>query len=173
MDAIVTPAPPTASGGQFLTFMLGSELFAIGILAIKEIIEYSALTCVPMMPTCVRGVINLRGAVVPVLDLAMRFGQAPSAPNRRSCVIIIETRVNDQPQVVGMMVDGVNAVLDMDTGAITAPPDFGARIRSEFIAGIGKVSGHFVILLNIESVLLQVANDLRALAEAGAMDAGS
>lgn len=163
--AVPPPGAPVKQLGaaQYLTFMLGSELFAIGILAIKEIIEYSELTCVPMMPECIRGVINLRGAVVPVLDLATRFGQPSSPISRRSCIIIIETSVNEQQLVVGMMVDAVNAVLEIDAAEIDAAPDFGSRIRSEFIAGIGKVRGRFVILLQIAAILSQISEDLASL----------
>src|SRR4030095_9453013 len=93
-----------AQVAQYLTFNLGSEVFAIGILAIKEIIEYSTLTTVPMMPTYVRGVINLRGAVVPVLDLSVRFGKAPSPVTKKTCIVIIEISAAGERQDVGVVV---------------------------------------------------------------------
>ena len=138
---------------QYLTFMLSGEIFAIGILGIKEIIEFGGLTSVPMMPDCIRGVINLRGAVVPVVDLAARFGRAASAVSKRTCIVIVETVYADEQQVMGVMVDAVNAVLDIDAAEIAPAPAFGARIRSDFIGGMGKVNGKFVILLNIDAVL--------------------
>jgi len=140
---------------QYLTFMLGGEPFAIGILVIKEIIEYSALTTVPMMPDCIRGVINLRGAVVPVMDLAARFARAPTAITRRTCIVIVEVRAaeGEGSQVVGVMVDAVNEVLDIAAQDIEPPPSFGARVRSDFIHGMGKVRGSFVILLDVDRVL--------------------
>ena len=98
---------------QYLTFMLGAETFAIGILAIKEIIEYASLTEVPMMPAYVRGVINLRGAVVPVVDLPVRFGKAASAVTKRTCIVIIEIVLGSERHVLGLVVDAVNAVLDI------------------------------------------------------------
>lgn len=138
---------------QFLTFMLGGEVFAIGILAIKEIIEYSGLTTVPLMPECVRGVINLRGAVVPVMDLAARFGRPATQIGKRTAIVIVEIDADGEQQVVGVMVDAVNAVIDIAPSDIEKAPQFGARIRSEFISGMGKVNGKFVILLNTDQVL--------------------
>lgn len=155
----------TSDHAQYLTFMLGSEVFAIGILAIKEIIEYGGLTEVPMMPDCIRGVINLRGAVVPVMDLMARFGKVSSPVNKRTCIVIVEIDSDDGQQVVGVMVDAVNAVLDIPAPDIEAAPSFGAKIRTEFIAGMGKVNGKFVILLNVDSVLS--IDEIGALVESG------
>ncbi len=138
---------------QYLTFMLGGEVFAIGILSIKEIIEYANLTEVPRMPEFIRGVINLRGAVVPVIDLGARFGKPMSAVSRRTCIVIIEVEHEGEQQVVGVMVDAVNEVLDIEAGEIEPPPSFGARIRADFIRGMGKVEGKFVIILNVDHVL--------------------
>jgi purine-binding chemotaxis protein CheW len=138
---------------QYLTFTLGNEVFAIGILAIKEIIEYSTLTTVPMMPTYVRGVINLRGAVVPVLDLSVRFGKAPSPVTKKTCIVIIEIEAAGERQDVGVVVDAVDSVLDIPPDQIEPPPAFGARIGTDFIEGMGKVNGRFVILLEVNSVL--------------------
>jgi purine-binding chemotaxis protein CheW len=142
---------------QYLTFMLGGETFALGILAIKEIIEYGQLTEVPRMPASIRGVINLRGSVVPVIDLAARFGKQPTAVGRRTCIVILEVHSDgsedDSHQVIGVMVDAVNEVLDIPATEIEPPPSFGAKIRADFIQGMGKVEGKFVILLNADRVL--------------------
>lgn len=142
---------------QYLTFMLGGEVYAMGILAIKEIIEYGSLTEVPRMPSFIRGVINLRGAVVPVIDLSARFGKATTTVTRRTCVVIVEVasgRVTEaETQVVGVMVDAVNAVLEIPQNEIEPPPSFGANIRADFMTGMGKVNGKFVIILNIHHVL--------------------
>ena len=151
---------------QYLTFMLGTEMFAIGILGIKEIIEYGSLTVVPMMPAFVRGVINLRGAVVPVVDLSARFGRQNSDITRRSCVIIIEANSEDgQPQDIGLLVDNVSAVLEIPASQIEPPPNFGARIRADFISGMAKVDGKFVIVLEVDKVLS--IDEMSSLAEAG------
>ncbi|MCE3264569.1 MAG: purine-binding chemotaxis protein CheW [Pseudoduganella sp.] len=138
---------------QYLSFRLGAEAFALGILSVREIIEYGGVTDVPMMPPCVRGVINLRGAVVPVLDLASRLGRGLSTIGRRSCIVIVEMGVAPEQQVIGLLVDGVNAVLDIEAGQIEPPPGFGAGLRNDFITGIGKVNGKFVIVINLETVL--------------------
>jgi purine-binding chemotaxis protein CheW len=143
------PAEPT----QYLTFMLAGETFAIGILAIKEIISYTSLTTVPMMPPCVRGVINLRGAVVPVMDLQSRFGKPSSEVTKRTCIVIVEVESQGERQDIGIVVDAVNEVLDIPAEDIEPPPSFGTRIRGDFIRGMGKVRGRFVILLNLEHVL--------------------
>lgn len=138
---------------QYLTFMLGREVFAIGILHIKEIIEYGQLTTVPMMPVFIRGVINLRGAVVPVVDLSSRFGGQPSQVTRRSCIVILELEVEDEIQVIGVVVDAVNEVLEIAATDIEPAPSFGTRIRTDFIQGMGKVQDRFVIILNVNNVL--------------------
>jgi len=138
---------------QYLTFMLGGESFGIGIMAVKEIIEFGNITEVPMMPASIRGVINLRGAVVPVMDLAARFGRAPSVPGKRTCIVIVELELEGERQVTGIIVDAVSAVLDIAAADIEPAPAFGTRIRGDFIGGMGKVNGKFVILLNVEQVL--------------------
>jgi len=148
--------------GQYLTFMLDDEVFAIGILAIKEIIEYGTLTAVPMMPRAVRGVINLRGAVVPVMDLSARFGKPASVVTKRTCIVIVEVQTGDERQDVGVIVDAVNEVLDIAGSEIEPPPAFGARIRRSFIHGMGKVAGRFVILLNVDQVLSLEEHELLA-----------
>ena len=162
MGALVTTKQPgrdpARDGGpveqqQFLTFQLSGELFGLSILTIKEIIEFGSLTPVPMMPAYMRGVINLRGAVVPVIDLSVRFGRPPSQVTRRSCVVIVEVETEVGQQVLGVLVDAVNEVLDIPADQIEPPPSFGARIRSEFIAGMGKVAKGFVILLDADRVL--------------------
>lgn len=138
---------------QYLTFMLGGEIFAIGILAIKEIIEYGNLTEVPMMPDYIRGVINLRGSVVPVADLSARFGRDSTELTRRTCIVIIEVVSEQEKQVIGVVVDAVNEVLEIPADQIEPPPAFGAKIRTDFICGMGKVGGRFVIILNVDNVL--------------------
>jgi len=146
-----------AAPSQYLTFVLGGEMFAVGILNVKEIIEFGNLTEIPMMPAFIRGVINLRGSVVPVIDLAARFGGQSTEVSRRTCIVIVEVAEEDADQVsrhdIGIMVDAVSEVLDIADSEIEPPPSFGARIRADFIFGMGKVAGKFVIILNINKVL--------------------
>lgn len=144
---------PEAGTGQYLIFALGGEVFAIGILAIKEIIEYGQLTEVPMMPSVVRGVINLRGAVVPVIDLAARFGGARTTIGRRTCIVIVELEQDGERHDVGVIVDAVNEVIEIPRAEIEPAPAFGARLRTDFIAGMGKLGGRFVIILDVAKVL--------------------
>ena len=136
----------------------------MGILAIKEIIEYADVTEVPMMPEYVRGVINLRGAVVPVIDLSVRFGKPSSPVTKRTCIVIIEVEARNERQVLGVVVDAVNAVLDIPGSEVEPPPAFGASIRTDFIRGMGKVNGKFVILLDVDHVL--AADEMDALVDA-------
>jgi len=149
----VATATAAIDPAQYLTFMLARESFAIGILRIKEIIEYQGVTEVPLMPACVRGVINLRGAVVPVMDLLARFGRGVGEITKRTCIVIVEVETEDGRQVMGLMVDAVNEVLDIAPDDIEPPPSFGARIRTDFLLGVGKVRGKFVLLLNVDRVL--------------------
>ncbi|MBI5005500.1 MAG: purine-binding chemotaxis protein CheW [Nitrosomonadales bacterium] len=138
---------------QYLTFALGSEMFAVGTLSVKEIIEYGQLTEVPMMPGFIRGVINLRGAVVPVIDLSARFGRNATQITRRTCIVIIEVPTGEEKQDIGVVVDAVSEVLEIPASEIEPPPAFGAKIRTDFIQGMGKVNGKFVILLDVGKVL--------------------
>jgi purine-binding chemotaxis protein CheW len=150
------PAPKAASSEerqQYLTFTLGNEMFAIGILFIREIIEYGQVTEVPMTPPFIRGVINLRGAVVPVVDLAVRFGRPPREVSRRTCIVIVEVDTPNGIQDMGVVVDAVSEVLEIPGSEIEAPPEFGTRIRTDFIAGMGKVDGRFVVILDVYRVL--------------------
>jgi len=156
-SAVAAAKHTSSTGGgdthQYLTFTLGSEMFAVGILNVKEIIEYGNLTEIPMMPAFIRGVINLRGAVVPVVDLAARFGGKISDVQRRTCIVIVEVTQEDAKHDIGIMVDAVSEVLEIQANEIEPPPSFGARIRADFIAGMGKVAGKFVIILQIGRVL--------------------
>lgn len=145
--------PQTSEPRQYLTFTLGGEMFAVETLSVKEIIEYGQITAVPMMPPSIRGVINLRGAVVPVIDLKARFGAPATEVTRRTCIVIIELGAEDEHQVIGIVVDTVSEVLEIPLSEIEPPPSFGARIRADFISGMGKIAGHFVILLDMGRVL--------------------
>jgi len=138
---------------QYLTFLLGGEMFAIPILNIKEIIEYGSLTTVPMMPAFIRGVINLRGSVVPVVDLSVRFGRKTAPVTKRTCIVIIEIESGDEQQDVGVVVDSVSEVLEIHHADVEQTPSFGARIRADFIHGMGKINGKFVIILAVNHVL--------------------
>lgn len=140
-------------GQQYLTFSVTGELFGVAIVSIKEIIEYRATTEVPMMPEFMRGIINLRGRVVPVIDLAVRFGRPRAAVTARSCIVIVEAQQSGEQHDLGVVVDAVSAVADIADADIEPPPSFGARLRSDFITGMGKINEKFVILLDVGKVL--------------------
>jgi len=138
---------------QYLTFVLGRETFALGILCIKEILEYTPPTEVPMMPSFIRGVVNLRGAAVPVVDLCTRFGRVSAPVGKKTCIVIVEANSGGESHVLGVVVDAVNEVLEIPNTEIEPPPSFGSSIRTDFIQGMGKVRGKFVIILDVERVL--------------------
>lgn len=146
-----------SSGGndenQYLTFKLQSEVYAFGILKVKEILEYGKITKVPLMPDFIQGVINLRGEVVPVVNLARRFGMKSSEITKRTCVVIIELGSEDSRQELGVMVDSVSEVLEINADQIRPAPGFGAKIRNDFIRGMGKIDDDFVIILDQDRVL--------------------
>lgn len=150
---VAPAARHSAEPGQHLIFMLGGETFAIGILNIREIIEYGDLTEVPMMPDVVRGVINLRGSVVPVVDLSARFGRGRTSIQRRSCAVIVEVAGVEDRQVVGVLVDSVNEVQDLAAEQTEPPPSFGAHLRADFIAGMARLGSRFIIILDSRRVL--------------------
>ena len=157
-------------GQQYLTFSVSSETFAIPIAAIKEIIEYRILTDVPMMPSYIRGVINLRGRVVPVIDLSVRFGRNKGEVSKRTCIVILEIAQDDGQQDISVVVDAVSAVVDIADADIEPPPQFGAKLRADFISGMGKIGEQFVIILNVDRVL-SIEELAMLVGEAGESDA--
>ncbi len=138
---------------QYLTFFLAGEEYAIGILQVKEILEYDTLTKVPQTPPSIRGVINLRGSVVPVVDLAAKFGLPPSLVTKRTCIIIVEADLEGTRTVMGVLADAVSQVMDLAPEDIEAPPVFGTRVRVDYLQGMGKVGKKFVLLLDVDHVL--------------------
>ncbi|HEY2828762.1 MAG TPA: chemotaxis protein CheW [Thermoanaerobaculia bacterium] len=141
---------------QYLTFLIGREEYAVGILRVKEIMEYTDVTRVPGVPAHVRGVINLRGSVVPVVDLAAKFGGSETEPSRTSCIVIVETQIDGAMAVAGMMADAVCEVVHLDMQQIEPPPAFGTGIRVDFLTGMGKLDGRLALILDIDRVLSPV-----------------
>lgn len=141
------------AASQVLTFWLGNELFGIDIRAVREIIQCVPMATVPLMPAFVRGVINLRGSVVPVVDLQARLGRAPAVLGPKSCIVIFDTQRDRERVELGLLVDAVSAVMRMEAEDIEPAPDFGNTVRREFIRGIGKAGSRFVILLDPDRAL--------------------
>jgi purine-binding chemotaxis protein CheW len=142
-----------AEQAQYLTFFLAGEEYAIGILQVKEILEYDTLTKVPQTPPSIRGVINLRGSVVPVVDLAAKFGLFPSLITKRTCIVIVEVDLEGQRTVMGVLADAVSQVMDLTPADIEAPPAFGTAVRVDYLQGMGKVGKKFVLILDVNTVL--------------------
>ena len=141
---------------QYLTFFLADEEYAVNIQRVKEIIEYTTVTKVPKVPHWIRGVINLRGNVVPVVDLAVRFGIEERPVTKTTCIVIVEVQQDSERAVMGIIADAVNQVIDLAPKDIEAPPAFGTRVRLEYLFGMGKLGKKFALLLNIDSVLSNV-----------------
>lgn len=145
---------PTASGDvaqrQILTFSVGGQLFGIEIDVIKEIIQYGSVTRVPLVPAYIRGVLNLRGAVVPVVDLLARFGRSGEGPGKRACTVIIEVESEAGFQEVGILVDSVSEVLDVSDADLEPAPAFGAGLRAEYIRSMARVGAEFIIILAVD-----------------------
>ena len=139
--------------GQYLTFVVGGEEYAIGILRVKEILEYDTLTKVPQTPASIRGVVNLRGCVVPVVDLAAKFGLPASPLTSRACIVIVEADLAGERKVFGLLADAVSQVMDLDGDDIEPPPAFGTGVHVDYLAGLGKVGKKFVFLLDADRVL--------------------
>jgi len=139
--------------GQYLTFLVGKEKLGISIHEVKEIIEISNITRVPLTPDYIQGVINLRGNVVPVVDLSARLSKEKSNITKRSCIVLVEITTDGESQSIGMLVDQVNEILEIHNENIQAAPEFGADIRVEFIQAMGRVDDDFIILLEISRVL--------------------
>ena len=138
---------------QYLTFRIGDENYGLELSQTREIIEYSGITEVPLMPNFLRGVINLRGDVVPVIDLAVRLGRKPIEVQKRTCIIVVELQNNEQDHVLGLLADSVSEVIEMNDENIEDAPSFGANIRADFIQGIAKRDDEFVVLLDANSAL--------------------
>lgn len=138
---------------QYLTFRIGNENYGLELSQTREIIEYSGITEVPLMPNFLRGVINLRGDVVPVIDLAVRLGRKPIEVQKRTCIIVVELQTNEQNHVLGLLADSVSEVIEMNDENIEDAPSFGANIRADFIQGIAKRDDEFVVLLDANNAL--------------------
>lgn len=138
---------------QYLTFLLGDEAFAMDIRAVREIIQPSSMTIVPLMPEFVRGVINLRGSVVPVIDLSARFGRQRVQSGKRTSIIIYDARQQEDKQELGVMVDAVAEVVDIPDSAMEPAPQFGTTIAREFLRSIGKAGGRFIPVIDTDKTL--------------------
>jgi len=155
---------------QYLTFKVTSTLYAIGILRVKEIITYRAPTKVPMTPDYVSGVINLRGNVVPVVDLGMKFGSPEVPPSKRTCIIIADIDLGEEQIVMGIVVEAVSAVVDLGPTEVEEVPTFGTGISTEYLQGMGKLKDELVPILDLDRILSSDGSLASILSERGGDD---
>jgi len=137
---------------QYLTYKLGDETFALDITKVREVLDFTTVTKVPRTPEFMRGVINLRGSVVPVVDLRLKFGMTKTENSVNTCIIITEVTVDGDTTILGCLADSVQEVLDLDEEHIAPAPRIGTKLRTEFIRGMGKRDDRFIIILDIDKV---------------------
>lgn len=160
---------------QYLTFQIGSEEYAVSLLKVKEIIEYDVVTEIPKTPEWVRGVINLRGNVVPVIDLAVKFRLPASTVGKLTCIVITEVESEGEPTVMGIMADAVRQVIALKPEEIEVPPSFGTRVKVDFLLGMARSGKKFCLLLDPEKVLsteelLELPDSLETSEQSGAAE---
>ena len=137
---------------QYLTFKLDEETFALDVAKVREILEESSITKVPQTPNFMRGVINLRGSVVPVIDLRLKFGMSQTEKTVNTCIIVVEIQLDNETIVLGALADSVQEVIEMEPAQIEAAPHIGSRMNSDFIKGMGKHDNRFIMILDIDRV---------------------
>ncbi len=145
---------------QYLSFKLGEEIFAINVSQVREILDVIAITKVPQTPDFMQGVINLRGSVVPVMDMRLKFGMAATVRTVNTCIIVMEVTHGGESLVLGALADSVQEVLDLEPDQIEPAPRIGTRLRKEFIKGMGKHDERFIILLDIDQIFCSDELDL-------------
>ena len=141
-----------ATTTQYLTFRLDEEVFALDIAKVREVLDFTSITKVPRVPEFMRGVINLRGSVVPVVDLRLKFGMSKTEQTVNTCIIIAEVTVDDESIIIGSLADSVQEVMDLEPENIESAPKIGTRLRTEFIKGMGKRDDKFIIILDFDKV---------------------
>lgn len=137
---------------QYLTFKLAEEVFALDVAKVREILEITTITKIPQAPDFMRGVINLRGSVVPVIDMRLKFGMTSTEQTVNTCIIVVEASMDGDTAVLGALADSVQEVVEMEPENIEPPPHIGTRLNTGFIAGMGKVDSRFVMVLDIDKV---------------------
>jgi len=150
---------------QYLTFKLADEVFALDISKVREVLDFTVITKVPRTPDFMRGVINLRGNVVPVVDMRLKFGMTKTEKTVNTCIIIVEIYLDGETTILGALSDSVQEVIDLESGQIEPAPKIGTRLRTEFIMGMGKRDDHFIIILDIDKVFS--ADELSIVKDAG------
>jgi purine-binding chemotaxis protein CheW len=148
----MSAAVESAASTQYLTFKLGEEVFALDVAEVREILDFTTVTKVPRTPDYMRGVINLRGSVVPVMDLKLKFGMSATEQTVNSCVIVVEMNLDCDQVVIGVLADAVQEVIDLEPEQIEPAPRIGTKLNMEFILGMGKYNGNFMMILDIDKI---------------------
>ncbi len=158
----------TLTSAQYLTFRLAEELYALDVGKVREVLEVIPITTVPKTPAHMRGVINVRGSVVPVLDMRLRLGMAPAESTVDTCIIVTEVCLEGSSLIMGVLADAVSEVIDLESSQIEPPPRFGNHVKSELIKGIGKRNDSFIVILDIDRILAsEEMEEVKAASEAG------
>jgi purine-binding chemotaxis protein CheW len=156
--------PTITETNQYLTFKLEEEVFALEISKVREVLDCTAVTKVPQTPNFMLGVINLRGSVVPVVDMRLKFGMPRSETTVNTCIIIVEIDLDDEVTILGALADSVQEVMELDPEQIEPPPRIGARLKTHFIKGMGKKESELIIILDIDKIFsadeLAIAQDM-------------
>ncbi|NVN93572.1 MAG: purine-binding chemotaxis protein CheW [Desulfuromonadales bacterium] len=151
---------------QYLTLKLEEEVFALDVAKVREILELTTITKVPQTPEYMRGVINLRGSVVPVIDMRLMFGMSRTEQTVNTCIVVVEVSLDDQAVVLGALADSVQEVVELDPDRIEPAPHIGTKLNTNFIRGMCNVDDHFVMILDIDTVFS--SDDMASLAQAAA-----
>lgn len=150
---------------QYLTFKLGDEVFALDISQVREVLDFTTVTKVPRTPEFMRGVINLRGRVVPIVDMRLKFGMSKTEKTVNTCMIIVEVVLDGERLIVGALADSVQEVIELDPGQIEPAPRIGTKLNTEFIRGMGKRDENFIIILEVDKIFstdeLQIVNEMK------------
>lgn len=153
------------TAAQYLTFSLDNEVFALDISKVREILDFTGLTKVPRMPDFMLGAINLRGSVVPVVDMRLKLGMTKTEKAVNTCIIIVEIELDGENTILGALADSVQEVMELDPSVIEPPPRIGTHLRTQFIKGMGKRDGRFIIILDIDRVFS--SDDIAAVLDSG------
>ncbi len=152
--------------GKHLTFSLGKEEYGLPILKVKEIIGMMEITHVPQTPDFIKGVVNLRGKIIPIMDLRLKLAMQEREYNERTCIIVVEVKINDAKRLMGIVVDTVSEVINIQQNDIEPPPEYQTKVDKGFLTGMGKIKGKVVMLLNIEQIvncneMVTLLNDMK------------
>lgn len=164
---------------KYLSFLLDNEIYAFGISQVREVLDYTEITKVPKMPDFLKGIINLRGGVVPVVDLRKKFGLPPAEKSVNTCIIIMDITIENEKTLIGALADSVQEVMTIEPDQIEPPPKIGTRLDTEFIRGMGKKNDKFIIIIDIDKVfsrgetyMLQETGEYRQFEDASQEDMG-